>query len=79
MERDDGSLFVKATVDLRKLSVKLGLQWEPEEDVTTVGGLVTEELERIPQVGDSIIWHGYQITVLRADRQRAKLLSVKEP
>ena len=78
VEREDGSLFVKATVDLRKLSAQLGLQWEPEEDVTTVGGLISEELERIPQVGDSISWNGYQITVLRADRQRARLLSIKE-
>ena len=75
--RKDGSLFVKAKVDLRKLSSQLGLQWEPDEDITTVGGLVTEVLERIPQAGDSITWHGYQITVLRADRHRAKLLSIK--
>lgn len=78
MERDDGSLFVKATVDLRKLSANLGLQWEPEDDITTIGGLISEELERIPVVGDSITWNGYQISVLRADRQRAKLLSVKK-
>ena len=78
IERKDGSLFVKATVDLRKLSAKLGIHWEPDEDVATVGGLLTEELERIPVVGDSITWNDYQITVLRADRQRAKLLSVKK-
>ncbi|MGI9200317.1 MAG: hemolysin family protein [Woeseiaceae bacterium] len=76
--RKDGSLFVSATVDLRKLSSQLGFQWEPDEDAATVGGLVTEELERIPLAGDSITWHGYQITVLRADRHRAKLLSVKK-
>ena len=78
IERKDGSLFVKATVDLRKLSAKLGIHWEPDEDVATVGGLLTEELERIPVVGDSITWNDYQITVLRADRQRAKLLSIKK-
>jgi CBS domain containing-hemolysin-like protein len=76
--RKDGSLFVNAKVDLRKLSSQLGLHWEPDEDITTVGGLVTEELERIPLAGDSITWHGYRITVLRADRHRAKLLSVKK-
>lgn len=78
LERDDGSLLVKATVDLRKLSARLGIQWEPEGDVATVGGLVSEELERIPRVGDSIIWNDYRIKVLRADRQRAKVLSISE-
>jgi len=78
VEQKDGALQVHATVDLRKLSATLGIFWEPEEDVTTVGGLVTEMLERIPGVGDSIEWHGYQITVLRADRQRVKLLSVRK-
>ena len=77
-EREDGSYFVEATVDLRRLSTTLGLQWEPEDDVATIGGLMSEELERIPVVGDSITWNGYQVTVLRADRQRAKLLSIKK-
>ncbi len=77
IERKDGALFVHASVDLRKLSAKLGIAWEPEDSASTVGGLFTETLERIPAVGDSITWHGYRITVLRADRQRAKLLSVR--
>lgn len=78
VERNDGSLFVKATVDLRKLSARLGISWEPEGDVSTVGGLMAEKLERIPGIGDTLSWNGYQITVLRADRQRPKLLSVRK-
>ena len=77
-ERDDGSLLVRASVDLRSLSARLGIPWEPEKDITTVGGLVTETLERIPAVGDAIEWQGYGISVLRADRRRAKLLLVKK-
>ncbi len=76
VERDDGSLLIHATVDLRRLSARLGIPWEPEDEVSTAGGLLTESLERIPAVGDSIDWRGYRIGVLRADRQRAKLLSV---
>jgi len=78
LRRDDGTLLVQATVDLRKLSAELGIAWEPEDEVSTVGGLVTETLERIPLVGDAISWQGYRIAVLRADRQRAKLLSVSK-
>jgi CBS domain containing-hemolysin-like protein len=78
VEREDGVLHVDATVDLRKLSAALGISWQPEGSVSTVGGLVAEALERIPTEGDSIDWHGHRITVLRADRQHAKLLSVRK-
>ncbi len=76
-ESSDGTLLVRAAVDLRMLSARLGIPWEPEEDVTTVGGLVSEVLERIPEVGDAIEWQGYAIKVLRADRRRARLLHVR--
>jgi CBS domain containing-hemolysin-like protein len=75
-ERPDGSLLIHAHVDLRKLSDKLGIAWDPNIEVSTAGGLVTETLERIPVAGDSIDWNGFHIEVLRADRRRARLLSV---
>jgi CBS domain containing-hemolysin-like protein len=75
-ERPDGSLLVRAHVDLRKLSDRLGIAWDPSIEVSTAGGLVTETLERIPVAGDSIDWNGFRIEVLRADRRRTRLLSV---
>lgn len=78
LEQTDGELLVKSTVDLRKLSAKLGLEWDPDVEVSTIGGLVSEILERIPAVGDSITWRGYRIAVLKADRRRARLLSVRK-
>ncbi len=72
----DGSLLVRGTVDLRRLCAKLDVPWEPQSDVTTVAGLVTERLERIPRVGDSVAWNGHRIRVLRADRRRARVLSI---
>jgi len=74
----DDAYQVSAAVDLRKLSAALGIEWEPEGDITTVGGLVTEILERIPSAGDFIDWRGYRITVLKAGRQKVKLLSVRK-
>ena len=73
----DGSLQVKGDVDLRKLSARLEVAWMPESDATTVGGLVSETLERIPAPGDSIDWNGYKITVQQADLRRARWVSVK--
>jgi len=77
-ELADGSLVVRARVDLRKLSAALDVAWDPEIEASTIGGLVTEELERIPQVGDAITWRGYRIEVVRADKRRAKLLRVRK-
>lgn len=75
---DDGSLLVPATVDLRKLSSLLEIAWDPEGEAATVGGLVTETLERIPAVGDSIVWYDFRITVLQSDSHRAVFLSVRK-
>ena len=74
----DNSLVVRAHVDLRQISAKLGITWEPDPDVTSIGGLVTELLERIPVVGDTVDWNGYQIEVLRADRRRARLIRIRK-
>jgi len=76
LERTDGSLLVRGRVDLRKLSDKLGVAWEPNTEVATIGGLVTETLERIPVAGDFIDWNGYRVEVLRADKRRARMLRV---
>jgi CBS domain containing-hemolysin-like protein len=79
-ERPDGSLQVRADVDLRKLSARLGLAWKKETDAATLGGLIIETLKHIPSEGESILWQGHRIEVVRADRRRVRLLSVrKEP
>ena len=76
-ELEDGSLIANARVDLRKLSTRLAIVWDPGIEASTMGGLVTEKLERIPKVGDAINWKGYRIEVLRADSRRAKLLRIR--
>ena len=76
-ELTDDTLLVRASVDLRKLCAKLRVSWEPESETSTIGGLVTEMLDRIPVAGDKILWNGYEIEVLRADKRRAKLLRIR--
>jgi CBS domain containing-hemolysin-like protein len=78
LEKPDGKLIVRGSVDMRKLSARLGITWDPELEVSTISGLVTEMLERIPVAGDVVQWNDYRIEVLRADRRRAKLLSVRK-
>ena len=76
--QEDGTVVLRSDVDLRRLCENLSIPWEPTAEITTVGGLVTEKLERIPVAGDSIQWNGYQVEVLRADRRRARLIQVRK-
>jgi CBS domain containing-hemolysin-like protein len=71
----DGSLHVRATVDLRKICTKLDLPWQPEDEVTTVGGLVTELLGRLPVRGDVVEWNGCRLEILAAGERRAELIA----
>jgi CBS domain containing-hemolysin-like protein len=77
VEESDDVLVVRSRVDLRTLCNKLQVPWDPNSEVTTIGGLFTETLERIPIAGDTIHWNGYRIEVLKADRRRAKLLALR--
>jgi len=75
----DGSLLVRASVDLRRLSAQLGINWTPDIDgVTSIGGVITEQLERIPVPGDGIEWNGYRVEVLRADRRSVRWVRVRK-
>jgi CBS domain containing-hemolysin-like protein len=78
LHRSDETLVVRAEVDLRKLSARLGIPWQPDVGVSTIGGLTTELLERIPEAGDSIVWNGHRVKVLKADERRARLLSIRK-
>jgi CBS domain containing-hemolysin-like protein len=77
LERPDGSLVVRGNVDMRKLCSRLGVAWDPELQVSTISGLVTEVLERIPVAGDTVDWNDFEVEVVKADRRRARLLSIR--
>ncbi len=77
-ELADGSLIVRSRIDLRKLCRKLDISWDPDIGASTLGGLVTGTLDRIPAVGDEITWKGFRIEVLRADKRRPKILRISK-
>ncbi len=74
--RKDGALDIKAATDLRRVCSVLGLDWSPDLEVTTLGGLVTELLGHIPSVGDTLEWRGYRLKVLAASDRRAELVRI---
>jgi len=78
-KRPDGSYLVRASVDVRRLSAELDLAWNPETEIaTTIGGVVTETLERIPVEGDTIEWQGCKVEVFRADRRHVRWVGIRK-
>jgi CBS domain containing-hemolysin-like protein len=76
-ERYDGSLVMRGSVDMRKVSARLGVPWDVGSEVTTIGGLVLDSLERIPDIGDSIDWQGYRVQVMNVDARRIKTVLIR--
>jgi len=62
-----GRYEVQALTTLRYLSRRLQLDYEPDpEHQVTVSGLLQEQLERVPVVGDECLWQGHRIRVTEA-------------
>ena len=76
LRRPDGSLHIRASTDLRRVCSVLGLEWQPESEVTTLGGLITERLGHIPRPGEALEWQGYRLEVLAADERRVELVRI---
>jgi Mg2+/Co2+ transporter CorB len=70
----DGSIIVEGSVPLRDLNRLM--DWElPDEEATTVAGLVLHEAQTIPDAGRAFTFHGFRFEVLR--RQRNRLTSIR--
>jgi len=76
-QRYDGTLLMRGSVDMRKVSAKVGVPWDVDSPVTTIGGLIIEQLEKIPEPGDWVEWQGYRVEVVNADRFRVKTVAVR--
>lgn len=70
----DGSIVVDGSLPARDLN--RALEWElPEDEATTVAGLVINKSQTIPQPGQAFTFDGFRFEVLR--RHRNKLTSLK--
>ncbi len=70
----DGSFIVDGTVTLRDLN--RDLSWDlPDDDASTVAGLVLHEARMIPDPGQTFIFHSTRFEILR--RQRNQITSLK--
>jgi Mg2+/Co2+ transporter CorB len=70
-----GSYVVEGVVPVRDLN-RLN-DWDlPDEEVTTVAGLVIHEAQMIPEVGQAFTFHGFRFEVLRKRRHQITSLRI---
>ena len=74
----DGSYLIDGAVPIRDLNREL--EWRlPDDDASTIAGLVLNEARRIPEVGQEFTFHGFRFAVLRRQRNQITLLRVTPP
>jgi putative hemolysin len=81
VQRADGSWLVDGLLAAEELKARLGLRELPNEaqgDYQTVGGLVIDQLGRIPVEGDRFEWGGFSLEVLDMDGHRVDKVLMKE-
>ena len=75
-KQPDGSANVDGGVPIRDLNRVMGWQL-PDEEATTIAGLVIHEARTIPEVGQTFTFHGFRFRVLRRARNRITALRVQ--
>jgi Mg2+/Co2+ transporter CorB len=71
----DGSVNVDGAVPVRDLN--RAMDWNiPDDEATTIAGVVIHEARSIPEPGQSFTFHGFRFQVLRRARNRITALRV---
>jgi Mg2+/Co2+ transporter CorB len=76
--RPDGSYLVDGTVPVRDLNREL--DWNlPEDDATTIAGLVIARAGAIPEVGQRFAFFGFTFEIMRRQRNQVTALRIVPP
>jgi Mg2+/Co2+ transporter CorB len=71
----DGSVNIDGGVPIRDLN--RAMEWNlPDDEATTIAGLVIHEARSIPEPGQTFTFHGFRFRVLRRDRNRITALRI---
>lgn len=74
----DGTYLVDGTVTIRDLNREF--EWDlPDEDASTIAGLVLHESRRIPEVGQSFMFHGFRFDIVGRQRNQVTQIRLTPP
>jgi Mg2+/Co2+ transporter CorB len=66
---DDGAMVVDGATPIRDLN--RAMDWSlPDDAATTIAGLILHEAQVIPELGQSFVFHGFRLEVLRKSGNR---------
>jgi len=72
----DGTVNIDGSVAIR--DVNRHMDWSlPDDEATTLAGLVIHEAQTIPEPGQAFTFHGYRFEILRKSRNRITAIRVK--
>jgi Mg2+/Co2+ transporter CorB len=72
----DGSVIVEGSVPIR--DINRALDWElPDDEATTVAGLVIHEAQMIPEEKQAFTFYGKRFVVMRRERNRITKLRIR--
>jgi Mg2+/Co2+ transporter CorB len=74
----DGTYLIEGTTPIRDLNREF--DWNlPDEEATTIAGLVIHEARTIPEVGQRFAFYGFKFEVMRRQRNQITVLRVVPP
>lgn len=74
--QSDGTVNVDGAVAIRDLNRHL--DWDlPDDEATTIAGLVIHEAQTIPEPGQVFTFHGYRFEILRKSRNKITAIRIK--
>lgn len=74
----NGSFLVNGTVTIR--DIKREFEWDlPDDQYATIAGLVLYEAQKLPDVGQSFMFHNFKFDVVRRHRNQITLVRVTPP
>lgn len=77
-KQTNGTYLANGTVTIRDL--KREFEWDlPDEKYATIAGLVLYEAQKLPDVGQSFMFHGFKFDVVRRHRNQITLVRVTPP
>ena len=72
----DGSVNVDGAIAVRDLNRQM--DWNlPDQEATTIAGLVIDEAQTIPEPGQAFTFYGYRFEILRKSRNKLTAIRIK--
>jgi Mg2+/Co2+ transporter CorB len=77
-DHGDGSYLIDGSVTLRDINREY--EWDlPDEEASTIAGLILHESRRIPEVGQSFMFHGFRFDIVARQSNQITQIRVTPP